>query len=220
MKMKSLTSCVIVLALNCWALLPARAGSVIFSNLRPGDSYGSTGWTLGNPFTGDFFVVGSSFTSSGNFNLATIEVAASFVSGTNRLFISLEADAGGSPGALIESFTVDDAMPTLGTVTSGHLVTATSLLHPLLTAGTQYWVALGVPHDGTWAAWNLNSTGDTGAMFQNNHGSVPAPFTDTRGAIRISAESIPEPSAFVLAGAAACLTIGYRLRRRSSAKGA
>jgi hypothetical protein len=74
-------------------------------------------------------------------SLDTIEVAAGLVTGTNQLTISLQDDSYGDPGLVLESFTINNAMPYLGdTNFSGHLVKITSVLHPLLTAGYQYWV--------------------------------------------------------------------------------
>jgi hypothetical protein len=203
----------VVLAVGASA--PAQAGSVLFTNLGAGDSYnGSDGWTLGSPDPNDYLTVGSAFTAGATAALGTIEVAAGIVRGTNLLTISLDADSGGAPGAVIESFTLNNAMPAFGTVSSGSLVTATSVLHPLLTAGTQYWVVLNTPNDGTtWAAWNLNTIGDSGPFFQTDNGSPPFPGPNTRGAMRITGQAVPEPSSMALAGTA-LLMIGCCLRRR------
>lgn len=207
------------------AAMPARADTTIFSNLGAGDSYNQgTGWTLGSPDPTDYFVTGSAFTvGATSLNLSTIEVAAGLVQGTNQLTINLDADSGGSPGALIESFTINGAMPTFGAFSSGNLVTATSVLHPLLTAGSQYWVVLSVPNDGTtWAAWNQNSIGDTGPFAQSDNGSPLNGFTNTRGAMLITglSSSVPEPSSIVMVSTAAVMILGCGLRRRSKAKAA
>jgi hypothetical protein len=203
------------LSLALAATTPARAGATIFSNLGAGDSYnGATGWTLGSPDPNDYFVSASAFTSPGNYELGTIEVAAGLVRGTNSLTISLDADSGGNPGALIESFTISGAMPAFGSVSSGNLVLATSVLNPLLTAGTQYWVVLSVPNDGnTWAAWNWNSIGDTGGFAQSDNGSPLIGGTNTRSAMRITA--IPEPASVVLAGTSLVVLLGCGLLRRN-----
>ena len=226
MKTKSAVRFAIGLLFIWVAAMPAQADTTIFSNLGAGDSYnGSTGWTLGTPDSGtDYFVDGSAFTvGATSLNLSTIEVAAGLTAGTNQLTINLDADSGGNPGAVIESFTINGAMPGFGSVSAGSLVTATSVLHPLLTAGSQYWVVLSVPNDGmTWAAWNQNSIGDTGPLCRSANGSPLNGSTNVRGAMLITglSSSVPEPSSIVMVSTAAVMILGCGLRRRSRAKAA
>jgi PEP-CTERM motif len=203
--------------------IPARADAVIFSNLGPGNSYGSTGRSLGDPGDGDYVTLGNAFTvGATSMNLSEIEVAAGLMRGTNQLTIDLDADSGGSPGAVIESFTIKNAMPGFGTVSMNNLVTATSVLHPLLTAGTQYWVVLSVPDDGlTWAAWNLNSTGDTGPVVISHDGVMGDPQTITRGAMEILGQSsVPEPSTLVMLGTSGVVLLAFGRGRRGRSKSA
>jgi hypothetical protein len=218
------------LALVWVAAIPAQAGSVIFSNLGPNDSYyGGGGWALGSyNFMGvhESILTGCQFTVGTTANLATIEVAAGlgFSTGTNQLTIDLDADSGGSPGSVIESFTISGAMPALGTFSMGHLVAATSVLHPLLTAGSQYWVVLSIPNAGeTNGAWNDNSTGDVGPVEQSSVGGTISGGNslNLRGAMRITAlSSVPEPSSIAMMGASTVVIVGCGLRRRSIAKAA
>ena len=219
MKIRSVVTLVIGLLVVLGAAFPARADAVIFSNLGSNDSYnGSTGWTEGTPNGGaDYFINGSAFTvGATSLNLSTIEVAVGILQGTNQLTIDLDADSGGSPGSVIESFTINSAMPPFGSFSSGNLVTATSVLNPLLTAGSQYWVVLSVPNDGTtWAAWNQNSIGDTGGFAQGDNGSDLVGSTNIRGAMRITGlSSVPEPSSMVMVSTGAFVILGYGLRRR------
>jgi hypothetical protein len=127
-------------------------------------------------------------------------VAAGIVTGANELTISLNADSGGAPGAVIESFTVSGAMPSFGANSSGNLVTATSILQPVLTAGTDYWVVLSIPEDGTsWSAWNLNSTGDLGPLIMYSNGTPDLDETNTRVAMVITS-AVLEPASVILLG--------------------
>jgi hypothetical protein len=226
MKIPSASTIAIGLLFLWSGAIPARADSVIFSNLGPGNSYqGGTGYTLGAPTSSDYYVTANAFTvGATSMNLAAIELAAGIVQGTNQLTIDLDADSGGAPGAVIESFTINSAMPQFGSVSSDNLVTATSVLQPLLTAGTQYWVVLSVPDDGTtWAAWNENSIGDTGPVAQYDHGTLLFNGSDTRGAMAIlgvEPASVPEPSTLVMMGASALVLLAGGLRRRNRVKAA
>ncbi len=218
MKIRSGVTLAMGLLLVGVAAIPARADSVIFSNLGSNESYnGTSGWTLGTYDHGaDYLIVGNAFTvGATSMNLSTIGVAVGFIEGTNQLTIDLDADSAGSPGAIIESFTLTGAMPNFGSVSSDNLVTATSVLHPLLTAGTQYWVVVSLPNDGlTLAAWNWNSIGDTGPFVQYDNGSG-SPGPNTRGAMLITGQSsIPEPSSLVMVSISAVVILGCGRRRR------
>jgi hypothetical protein len=204
------------------AAIPSQADSIVFSNLGLGDSYqGTSGYTLG--FTGpgsgyrvyaDAFTVGATST-----DLSTIGVAVGFVAGTNQLTINLDADSAGAPGSVIESFTLNGAMPPFGVNSMGNLVTATSVLHPLLTAGTQYWVVVSVPNDGTsQAAWALNSIGDMGPVAVYSDGTPIFIGTGVRGALLVT--GVPEPSSIVMVGTSAVVVLGCILRHRGRAKAA
>jgi hypothetical protein len=202
------------------AAIPSQADSIVFSNLGPGDSYqGGSGYTVGNLGAGGGYrVYGFAFTvGATSTDLGTIGVAVGFVTGTNQLTINLDADSGGSPGSVIESFTLNGAMPPFGTYSMGNLVTATSVLHPLLTAGSQYWVVVSVPNDGTsQAAWALNSTGDMGPFAIYSNGTEIVNGTGLRGAMLIT--GVPEPSSIVMVSISAVVILGCGLRRRGRAK--
>ena len=70
--------------------------------------YAGRSWYLVTTMWGNAFTVGAT-----SMNLSEIEVAAGIVSGTNQLTIDLDADSGGTPGAVIESFTINNAMPAI-----------------------------------------------------------------------------------------------------------
>jgi hypothetical protein len=199
------------------AATPAQADQVILSNLGPGDSYrGSDGWPLGISGEGtDYFGSGCAFTvGATSVELATIQLAVGHITGTNSLTINFDADSGGSPGATIESFTINGAMPNFGSYSSDHLVKVTSVLHPLLTAGSQYWVVLSVPNDGTSAAaWNWNSIGDFGPFVLYNGSQQVFLGTNVRGAMLITA--VPEPSCIVMVSTGVVVMLGCGLRRLS-----
>ena len=222
MMMKQARMFAAALSLVCMTAIPAWGGTVIFSDLGPSDSYmPNTSYALGSPISTDDYVAASAFTVGGSlsFTLSTIEVAANLVSGTNQLFISIDADSSGLPGATLESFTINNELPQVGTYSSGNLLLATSVIHPLLTAGSQYWVVLSAP-DTTWAGWNFNSTGVTGPLYQSNNGVPVNSGTLTLGAMRITGNVVPEPSSLVLSCMAALSLLGCGLARCGKAHSA
>ncbi len=193
------------------ALTSVSTADVIFNNFGAGDSYQTNiGWTLsdGAPIgtdndQGDAFTV-----TGGNFFLDQIDVAIGLVVGTNRIFLDLYDDAGGQPGSVLESAIIDGQMGQFGQ--NNLPIVALFSGNTLLADGVQYWVIASTDTD-TWAAWNLNSTGDTRPhAFRADMG----PWTiseNTRGAFRVIG-SLPAPGVLALFGLAG---LGARRRRRT-----
>jgi hypothetical protein len=113
--------------------------------------------------------------------------------------VILESDASGVPSdSVIESFNFTN-LSSASTVYS-----ANSLLHPLLTAGTPYWVVL-TTNDlvNSGLGWNLNSLGINGFAY-NAVNTVFAwqYYSDTTPAFDITGSStaVPEPTTMLLLG--------------------
>jgi hypothetical protein len=192
----------------------ARA-SVIFSNLGPGDSLASPGIGIGFiPFTSTFNYAGIGFTPAGqSYMLDSLELALDLVSGPNVADIFLMSDAGGLPGAVLESFHLT------GELTSGanSLVTINSTHHPLLSAGSQYWiVAAGGPSSFvTWAQNELQEKGPNvsgpalGSLVRDSDSNV-------REALLANGTAVPEPgSVFLVTGLLGILFVFVRRSRRA-----
>ena len=130
---------------------------------------------------------------------------------------SLRSAPGGTPGAVLESFSVDNAMGSFGNFNPPILVNST--VQPLLTAGTPYWLIAATTGD-TVAAWNWNSIGDTGPHASSTNGGAFTVGTDTRGAFRVTVgtAAVPEPSTLALTGLG-MLGMAAWLRRRKKARG-
>jgi hypothetical protein len=164
---------------------------IIYDNFIPGDGYDIfTGWLIGNPSGSEAWVQGDPFIVSGTYTLSQITVAASYVGGPNVFTVYLMDDADGVPGNVIEEFDFVD-LGYFGNY-NAPLVAASSL-NPTLEDGQVYWL-VAVTTDTTWAAWNFNKTGDTGAHAQQVNGGDWTIVDGIRGAFRIEADPVTGPN--------------------------
>ena len=146
--------------------------------------------------------------SAANFGSVSLALSCFFVCPDNYT-VDLTADAGAQPGAVIESFTLSGAA--LGAVGNNNpLVVANSVLHPLLTAGTAYWITTSSPLSDS-ITWNFNSTGDTSPEAISTDGGTTwfSPSGFTPGALEV--DPVPEPAAALLFGSA-MLVLAVRRR--------
>ena len=94
---------------------------------------------------------------------------------------------------------------------------ANSVLHPILQAGTQYWLIADPGNAATVDAWNFNSIGDTGPHAVSAGGGPFTDGTNTRGAFEILGTPVPEPSTLALFGLGSLGLVGWRLLRKQNA---
>jgi hypothetical protein len=187
-----------------WTLVIALPGAAwadpIFTNFGAGSSYDiTTGSPVGNGLdsTGFTYAQGDTFVSSTTANLGSIAIALSYLSvPTDPITVALMQDAGDQPGDLLESFIVDaGSLGALGTNNSP--VVLTSLLNPLLTEGTRYWITVSSPVTNS-IAWNLNNIGDTAEEALSSDGGATwfSPSGLTAGAFEVDPQdqsSTPKP---------------------------
>ena len=108
--------------------LPSRADT-LYTTFGPAQAFGSGGYTIE-----DGLGWAAPFQPTATGALGSIDVALSVMSNTAMSAqVILANDAAGSPGSVIESFTVNSlaSTPTIETVDS--------TLNPVLTAGDSYW---------------------------------------------------------------------------------
>jgi len=194
-----------------------QAGAdVLFNTFGPGDSYQTAiGWTIGlPPGTPDNFAQGNQFSFTGlqSYRLDSIELAVGLVAGTNQVNVSLMNDAAGLPAAVLEAFSFTDQMGPFGS--NNPPLVGTSVAHPLLAPGMNYWLIASASND-TWAAWNLSSLGGAGQLARSTNGGEWSTSENPFAAFRINGTLVPVPGA-VLLGVLGLGFAGGLLRRRSA----
>src|SRR5207253_1021749 len=116
------------------------AQMVVFDNFGPANTYQpNLGWAITGPTNANGqFTQGDQFTPSGTGALTSIDIAMGLEQVPNHFDLFLANDAAGLPGAVLESFSVKDAMEDFGNTDPP--ITLNSAAHPVLTSGTPYWL--------------------------------------------------------------------------------
>lgn len=162
-------------------------------NTDPDNAYDCcNAWTISavGSIVGSLQDVAMPFTPSANYTVTAINVAVGYVTGTNGVAITLNADAGGVPGAAIKKGTVT-GLPSFGSCCATASIGGGADGAPV-TAGTQYWVVVKTNKmsPDTWNAWNFNNVGARGT-FAFNQGGGWQLASDVLSAFSVMGKSAP-----------------------------
>jgi hypothetical protein len=219
MRTKSLR---LLLAMSVFGF-PCVASTILFSNLvGPGNLYGPDGIGIGHTpafpaASPTFLTYATPFKVQFDSRLLLIELPIGLISGVNQAGVALLSDAGGMPGAPIETFLLTN-LPTTAGPNGFPLDQLPSALNPILMGGQTYWISAtggGI----TFAMWSLTlfqgDSADGGATRIEPPPGTWTVGTGTRtGALRITGEPIPEPGSCVLSAIGLFSVAAWALRCR------
>jgi hypothetical protein len=175
--------------------LPAGA-TVIYSNFGSGDSLydAGTGWTEAGEEANDYpLAEAMSFSPVSSYLLVRIDVAMTYLQGTNGMKLVLAADNAGVPGKSLAVFTFTN-LPSFGTCcTIQTMKLKTTSKHITLTGGQTYWL-YPLPADTTsYLIWNQDTTnmGGNGAVSKDYGSSWTAAPLSPFGAFDVYGLKLP-----------------------------
>ncbi len=179
----------------------ARAGSIVFSDFgSPGTLYQAasgvplTGYTTPSSFVG-FLDQAFAFTPSASFTFTELDIALTYVSGTNDGVVSLWTDSGGEPGTTLAGWITGSVPAFGGCCTYQSFIPVPSLT---LLAGQQYWILAAANGYSNQLMWNLNSLGVTGPQATSVDQGPYSTSTSVEGDFQVLGTAVPEPSSVAL----------------------
>jgi hypothetical protein len=134
---------------------------VIYSNLSadPPDRYEKTeGWSVFARHRGCCSSRAMPFIPNESGHIRKIRIAITHIEFTNRMTVSLRADAGGVPGDIIDKIDFS-SLPTYGTCCR---VQTWKVKGIPVVAGSRYWLVARASEAGSRFWWNANNTGAAG----------------------------------------------------------
>jgi hypothetical protein len=196
--------------------LPIRA-DVIYSNVTPQFPASSPSASGSGTAPGGIAYVATTFVPGVTRALGSISTAAYIqhclgVPGTILTF-QLRADASGTPGAVLESWTASvPGYNCLGNPSPRSLTTLPSVQNPVLSAGATYWFMIQLTLEPEQIDWYYNDTGLTGPEYIYSSGQTsllpgyPAPGMIVQS-MQPSSVPVPVLGDFALIALAAMLSV-------------
>jgi hypothetical protein len=206
--------CLLALAL-CVSSLPAMAQQTFFSDLGTGSNVYNCcdGWTMGGTGTlGSYVYDANEFMAGATGNISQIDIGLGYVTGENSFFVALYSSNNNLPGNLLGQWNDLSSSTTFGQCCG--LVSITGITGISLTAGQDYFLVIGPENTNStlWAAWNVNSTNQSGLLLQAGSGCAEGGAAgcnwnsysnSTLGAFDVlgsTGQTVPEPSSLLLLG--------------------
>jgi len=206
--------------------LPVHADPLtLFNTFGPGHTYECCAalpefGSMVNGFPGSGFLVSMAFSPDQTSPLFAIDLAIGATTSPvgEPVTLALMSSNGGIPGSTIESWNVATNFRT--TECTNCFETALSTLHPVLQAGTEYWLAVFPPpfFDGDWMLSLVSHPAIGTVGFSLDNGTTWTRMPNSQlGAFDVTGvSSTPEPSTLILfASALVGIPTAARRKRRS-----
>ena len=163
------------------------------------------------------FTTAMAFTSSGNYDLSQIDLALTFIQGTNSFDVTINSDSAGTPGAGFVSWS-GTGVPAFGS--TGDIVQALVAMSTIaLASGDRYWIEVTPGAPDTYGVWNYNNSGATGLRYQPYCcGVFTSDTTNSAFDVLGTPVATPEPSSSLLlaSGLFALGLLTFRSRRQAN----
>ena len=164
---------------------PCLAGT-LYSNFGPGETF-----VLNNVYETGVPILATTFVATGSGHLGSVLIP--IFTFDSPLSFALYGDAGGQPGTLLESWTLDVPLLEIDP-----RFTFASVVQPMLSAGTPYWFEI-TQTERFQTAWHPNNQGIDGGVFAGDDLSQLLHFVPDSPAPAIELDStepapVPEPA--------------------------
>jgi hypothetical protein len=198
--MNTLTRRLLWVVIGFGLIVSARANSVVFSTLGPGDSFDTTAsWAI--EAVGSPLLIAAQFTAQASGNLRTVDLGMSFDQffGPGMFNVYLYNDAGGAPDSTNPIFLGSDGLS--GTFHFSTLISLPISGSVSVSAGSSYWLSLQPAFENAWSFWDFSSPLLLGTVDYSRDGTTwfLAGTSQEMPAFRLTATStVPDSSSTII----------------------